>query len=80
MAGKVGEKMKKILAVVMMGMLFTATCAFAEEAAKTEAAPAAAAATTKDACEPGKVPAKKHHKKHKKHKKAMANATTAVKK
>ena len=69
--------MKKILAVVMMGMLFTATCAFAEEAAKTEAAPAAA--VTKDACEPGKIPAKKH-KKHKKHKKAMANATTAVKK
>jgi len=71
--------MKKILAVVMMGMLFTATCAFAEEAAKTEAAPAAAA-VTKDACEPGKVPAKKKVKKHKKHKKAMANATTAVKK
>ena len=58
--------MKKILAVALMGMLFTAPLAFAEEAATTEAAPAAAAAK-KDACEPGKIPAKKH-KKHKKHK------------
>jgi len=75
--------MKKILAVALMGMLFTAPIAFAEEAATTEAAPAAAtmkaAPAKKDPCEPGKVPAKKH-KKHKKHKKAMANATTAVKK
>jgi len=60
--------MKKILAVALMGMLFTASFAFAAETAKTEAAPAAAV-KTKDACEPGKIPAKKA-KKHKKHKKA----------
>ena len=62
--------MKKILAVALMGMLFTASVVFAEEAAKTEAAPAVTAADAKkDACEPGKIPAKKA-KKHKKHKKA----------
>ena len=73
MAGKAG-KMKKILAVALMGMLFTASFVFAAETAKTEAAPTAtAAATTKDACEPGKIPAKKA-KKHKKHKKAAKKA------
>ena len=64
--------MKKILAVALMGMLFAAPIAFAEEAAKTEAAPAAATAN-KSECEPGKIPAKKV-KKHKKHKKAAKKA------
>ena len=62
--------MKKIFAIALMTVMFAAPIAFAEEAAKTEAAPAAA--TEKAA--PAKK-AKKHAKK-----KAMKNVTCVEKK
>ena len=62
--------MKKIFAIALMTVMFAAPLAFAEEAAKTEAAPAAA---TEKA--PVKKAVKKHHKK-----KAMKNMTCVEKK
>ena len=61
--------MKKIFAIALMTVMFAAPIAFAEEAAKTEAAPAAATE---------KAPVKKA-KKHAK-KKAMKNMTCVEKK